>query len=69
MLFSAEAIGCRQSHGSAYSFEVDLDDEEESNEDIIDEEVKPNPQYNQEELVVTICDYDRNNNYYCYDLP
>lgn len=54
---------------NSYSWDFDLDDHHEEYDDSKqDQDVEPN-RLQGDELVVTICDYDRNDNYYCYDLP
>jgi hypothetical protein len=69
LLLVTEASGCVKDQSSEYSFDFSLDYVQESNEDNKKHEVQPNLQQSNDKLVVTICEYDHNEDYYCYDLP
>lgn len=74
IILQCSAEGCVTEHDHSYpqkkkySWDFDLDyQDEEYDYNKNDEQVEPNrPQDN---LVVTICDYDNNGDLYCYDLP
>lgn len=75
LLHCTNAQGCVTGHESQhakkkdYSWDFNLDYHEEEYDDSKKaEEVEPNKPQG-DELVVTICEYDKNDELYCYDLP
>lgn len=51
-----------------YSWDFELDYQEEE-DDYYKKEEQVEPNKPESDLVVTICDYDKNDELYCYDLP